>query len=68
MIKTAETGADGRYVIEGLLDGPYQIAVAPYLEEGSWMDAGVLRRLESGAAPLQAANAARLTMDLVVKP
>jgi hypothetical protein len=68
VIKAAETGADGRYVIEGLLDGTYHIAAAPYLDEGSWMDAGVLRRLEAGAIPLVAANAARLTADLVVKP
>jgi hypothetical protein len=68
MIKAAETGADGRYVIEGLLDGRYHIVAVPFLEQGSWMDASVLRRLESGAAPLQAANAARLTLDLVVKP
>ena len=68
LIKAAETGADGRYVIEGLLDGAYHIAAVPYLEEGAWMDAGVLRRLETGAIPLVAANAARLTADLVVKP
>ncbi len=67
-IKATETGADGRYVIEGLLDGRYHIAAVPYLEPGAWMDASVLRRLESGAAPLQAANGGRLTINLVVKP
>lgn len=68
MIKAAETGADGRYVIEGLLDGDYHVVAAPYLEPGSWMDASVLRRLESIAIPVQAANNAQLTVNLVVKP
>ena len=68
MIKAAETGADGRYVIEGLLDGDYHVVAAPYLEPGSWMDASVLRRLEAAAVPMQVANAAPLTVNLVVKP
>lgn len=68
MIKAAETGADGRYVIDGLLDGDYHLVAAPYLEPGSWMDAAVLRRLEGAAVPMKAANAAQLTVNLVVKP
>ena len=68
MIKSAETGADGRYVIEGLLDGDYHVVAAPYLEPGSWMDASVLRRLEAAAVPVQAVNAAQLIANLVVKP
>ena len=66
-IKAAESGADGRYAIEGLLDGKYHIAAVPYLEEGSWMDAAILRRLQPMASPLAVAEAAKLTMNLVMK-
>ena len=68
LIKAAESGADGRYSIEGLLDGRYHVVAVPYLEEGSWLDAGVLRRLQPMASPVAIAEAAKLTRDLVIKP
>ena len=68
LIKSTESGADGRYTIDGLLDGKYHIVAIPHLEEGSWMDAGVLRRLQPMALPLAMAEAKKLTMDLVIKP
>ncbi len=67
VIKTAETGADGHYVIDGLLDGKYHIVAVPHLEEGSWMDAGVLRRLQPRASPVAVSESANLTMNLVMK-
>jgi Carboxypeptidase regulatory-like domain len=67
VIKATESGADGRYTIEGLLDGKYHIVAVPYLEEGSWMDAGVLRSLQPKASPLAVAEAVKSTMNLVMK-
>jgi carboxypeptidase family protein len=67
VIKATESGADGRYTIDGLLDGKYHIVAVPYLEEGSWMDAGVLRSLQPKASPLAVAEAVKSTMNLVMK-
>lgn len=68
MVRTAETGADGRFTIDGVLDGAFRIVAVPFLEEGSWMDTTILRRLKPLAAPLPVSGAAPMTMNLVVKP
>jgi Carboxypeptidase regulatory-like domain len=65
-IKAAESVAGGRYVIEGLLPGKYYVVAVPYLEEGAWMDADVLRRLQPAVEPVTLANPA-VTVDVVVK-
>jgi hypothetical protein len=67
VIKAAESGADGRYTIDGLLDGKYHLVAVPHLEEGSWMDAGVLRRLQPLASPMAVSDAVKLTLNLVMK-
>ena len=66
VIKTAESGAGGRYAIDGLLPGKYYVVAVPYLEEGAWMDADVLRRLQPGVEPVALADPAA-TVDVVVK-
>jgi hypothetical protein len=66
-IKTAESAANGRYAIPGLLAGRYHVVAVPYLEEYSWLDATILRRLQPPGEPLMVADAARMTVDLVVK-
>ena len=68
MVRTAESGADGRFVVDGVLDGAYRIVALPFLEDGSWMDTTILRRLEPLASPLAVSGAAPMTMNLVVKP
>jgi hypothetical protein len=67
-VRTAETGADGRFTVDGVLDGAYRIVAVPFLEDGSWMDTTILRRLKPLAAPLSVSGAAPTTMNLVVKP
>ena len=67
VIKTVETGADGRYEIRGLLDGKYSVAALPFLEDGAWFDAGVLQQLKRGATALTIVPG-KHTLDLVVKP
>jgi hypothetical protein len=66
MVKAVESDADGRYVIDGLLDGAYHLEALPYLEEGAWVDPQVLRRLQPGSL-LKVAGRTRATIDLVVK-
>jgi hypothetical protein len=66
VIKTAESGAAGRYAIEGLLPGRYHVVAVPYLEEGAWMDADVLRGLLPAVEPVALADRA-VTVDVVVK-
>jgi protocatechuate 3,4-dioxygenase beta subunit len=67
MIKAAESDANGRYAIQGLLGGRYHVVAVPHLEEYSWMDATILRRLQPPGEPLAVGEAAHLTVDLVVK-
>jgi hypothetical protein len=66
MIKAVESDAEGRYVIDGLLDGAYHLEALPYLEEGAWVDPQVLRRLQPGSL-LKVADRTQATVDLVVK-
>lgn len=68
MVRTAESSADGRFNVEGVLDGAYRIVAVPALEDGSWMDPTILRRLEPLASPLPVSGAKPTTMNLVVKP
>jgi hypothetical protein len=66
-IKAAESDATGRYAIRGLLGGRYYVVAVPHLEEHSWMDATVLRRLQPPVEPLIVRDGAALSVDLVVK-
>ncbi len=68
LIRATESGAEGRYAIDGLLGGQYFVVATPYLEDGSWMDPGVLRRLRLMAELVTVPEAGRLTFNLVVKP
>lgn len=67
MVKSVESDDQGRYAIDGLLDGKYHVLAVPFLEDGSWMDATILGRLLSNASPLTVTGAAKLTTNLVVK-
>jgi hypothetical protein len=64
-VKTAESDAQGRYTIDGLIGGDYHLVAVPFLESGSWMDPGVLRRLPA-ATSVTVKDGASVTMDLVV--
>jgi hypothetical protein len=68
MVKSAETDDQGRYAIDGLLDGKYLVVAVPFLQDGSWMDATILGRLMPSASTLTVTGAAKLTTNLVVKP
>jgi hypothetical protein len=67
VIKTAETSADGRYQVRGLLPGKYSVAAVSFLENFAWFDAGVLRQLKSGAQSIDVTANGRHAVDLVVK-
>jgi hypothetical protein len=67
-VKSVESDADGRYLIEGLLDGHYHVVAVPFLEDGSWMDGTILRTLQPASAPLPVADATKLIVNVVVKP
>jgi hypothetical protein len=67
-VKSVESDADGRYLIEGLLDGQYHVVAVPFLEDGSWMDGTILRTLQPASAPLPVADATKLIVNVVVKP
>ncbi|TAK15856.1 MAG: carboxypeptidase regulatory-like domain-containing protein [Acidobacteria bacterium] len=67
VIKTVETGADGRYEVRGVLEGKYAIVAVPFLDDGAWFDTGVLQQLKRNASTL-AVTPGKHTLDLVVKP
>ena len=67
MIKAAEADANGRYAIQGLLGGRYYVVAVPHLEEHSWMDTTILRRLQPPVDPLTVGDGAQVAVDLVVK-
>ncbi len=68
LVHSAETDAEGRYVMTGLLPGRYHVVAVPFLEAGSWMDATMLARLQPLAGGFVASGAGSTTMNLVVKP
>ena len=67
MVKSVECVGEGRYTIDGILDGQFHVVAVPFLEDGSWMDTTILGRLQANASPLTVTGAARLTTNLVVK-
>lgn len=67
-VVAVESGADGRYEFNGVLDGAYSIVAVPFLENLAWQDAGVLRRLKTNATSTKIEPGATLTLSLVVKP
>ena len=67
MVKSVECDGEGRYTIDGLLDGKYHVVAVPVLEDGSWMDTAILTRLLPSASPLVVSGAAKLTANVVVK-
>jgi hypothetical protein len=68
MVKSVESDGQGRYVIDGLLDGKYHVVAVPFLEEGAWLDATILARLVPTTPPMELSGAAKLTANVVVKP
>lgn len=68
VIKTIETGAEGRYEVRGLLPGKYSAAASSFLENLSWFDSGVLHQLKASSPSLTVAANGKHVLDLVVKP
>ena len=66
-VRSAECDAEGRYIIDGLLDGKYHLVAVPFLDEGAWMDTTILRRLQPLASALSISGAAKQSINLVVK-
>lgn len=69
-VKVADVSAAGTTTIEGLLPGDYLVTAVEYLEDESWNDVDVLRRLRAGATPLTVAErqTARVTLTLKEQP
>jgi hypothetical protein len=63
LIRTAVTGAGGRYSVNGLLPGSYRVAFVDQLEEGAWEDPDVLARLRTTSSPLTIAAGTKATLD-----
>jgi hypothetical protein len=66
-VKSVESDANGRYRVEGLLDGNYHIVAVPFLDEGSWMDVTILHRLQPISSVLAVNGATKQESNLVVK-
>jgi hypothetical protein len=60
-------GADGSYVIAGLLPGRYLACAIDELNEGDWFDPDVLRSLKPDAAAIDAAGGESQTLTLTVR-
>jgi hypothetical protein len=63
LIKTALTGAGGRYTVAGLLPGQYRVAFVDRLEEGAWEDPDVLSGLRTTSTQVTIADGTRATVD-----
>jgi|SRR5579862_1075344 len=63
-IKTVEAGADGRYVIAGLLPGRYFAVAIDALDDGTWEDPDVLARLQHSAGAPIVVGTDTLTVNL----
>ncbi len=66
-IKSAESTADGHYVVKGLLPGEYFVIATDYLEEGAWMDPDVLPRLQSLASTVTVGAGQPATLMLKIR-
>ncbi len=67
LVRVAETGADGRYAIDGLVGGAYSIVAVTFLEDGSWTDANVLRGLRNVASPVTLKDGEATSVALKVR-
>jgi len=65
-IRTALAGADGAYVLEGLLPAVYLACALDWLDEGSWFDPDILRRLSTTASRVSVEASGRQTLGLVL--
>jgi Carboxypeptidase regulatory-like domain len=63
-VQSVAAAAGGRYTIDTLLPGKYLICAVDHLEEYSWTDLDVLRRLRSIALPLTLAEGDKQTIVL----
>jgi hypothetical protein len=67
-VHRASPRADGTFIVTGLLPGRYIAAGVDYLDDGTWNDPEVLKRLAAGGTPLTvtAGGAETLTLNLQV--
>jgi hypothetical protein len=66
-VSTAAPSPAGRFTAGGLLPGKYLICAVDYLEDGSWTDLDVLRRLRSIATPLTLAEGDKQVVTLTLR-
>jgi hypothetical protein len=62
-VATAEVGADGRYVVHGLLPGKFMAAVVDRMADGAWEDPDVIGRLQPSAVAVTITAGAAQTLD-----
>jgi len=63
-VRATDAGADGKYVVPGLLPGKYLVAAVSDLDEGAWLDPSVLRSLRANASPVSVAEREKVTLAL----
>jgi len=66
-VKSVAADARGHFNVEGVLPGKYLICAAEYLEDDTWNDPAVLRRLRAVATPLSLSDGGKQTVTLTVK-
>lgn len=63
-VRATEAGADGKYLVPGLLPGKYLVAAIRDLDAGAWDDPSVLRDLKTNASSVSVSEREKVTLAL----
>ena len=63
-IQRSAPRADGTFNMSGLLPGKYRVAAVDFLDEGSWKDPDVLRRLAAAGTAVTVASGSDQSLEL----
>jgi hypothetical protein len=66
--RAASTGADGRFRLENVAPGDYELFAWEVAEDGAWQDPGFVRRFENSGYPVSISEGTAGTVEAVAIP